>query len=171
MSSTESSRRMKQRYDARDLCTQCGSDRSDNRPFKHCGTCKEKYRQWCLDNKDDQRSKRIAYQEIPSNRWRILVGMARRRAEKAGLPFDPILLEILTNNPPSVCQCCGVTLDYTVGRGKANFTSRSPSIDRFEGSEGYTIANSRIVCTRCNSLKNDATIEELRAVVAYMERG
>ncbi len=48
---------------------------------------------------------------------------------------------------------------------------RAPSLDRFDPAKGYTVANVKVLCWRCNMLKNNAKPEELEAVVAYMRRG
>ena len=44
----------------------------------------------------------------------------------------------------------------------------SPSLDRFDPSLGYTPDNCKIISAKANRLKNNATIEELLAVVKWM---
>jgi hypothetical protein len=44
-----------------------------------------------------------------------------------------------------------------------------PTIDRIENDKGYVEGNVAIISFRANSIKHDATIDELRAVLAYME--
>jgi hypothetical protein len=100
-------------------------------------------------------------------RWRgdgrmlLLVKTARLRAEKRGLEFDGLAnIEM-----PRECCCCGKQFDMT-----AKDRRDSPSLDRWDPAKGYTCENVRVICFRCNVLKNDATADEIRKVLAYMER-
>jgi len=104
----------------------------------------------------------------PSRRIRLLVLSAKGRAKKAGRDFDEAI-HSLALAPPTACPCCQREIDYTRRgvRGKWN----SASLDRFNSAKGYVAGNVRIICTRCNTLKNNASVEELEAVVAYMRRG
>lgn len=45
----------------------------------------------------------------------------------------------------------------------------SPSIDRFDNALGYVKGNIRVISTRANLLKRDATVDEVRRLLAYME--
>lgn len=117
-----------------------------------------------------------AYQAVyyanPSNRMRFLVNGAERRAKQRGVAFDPELLTILVANPPVNCLCCGVVLDYRARRGlKHGQRHRSPSLDRLDNDGGYTIANTRTICMRCNEIKGIATVADLLMVIDYMKRG
>ena len=46
---------------------------------------------------------------------------------------------------------------------------RTPSLDRFVPNLGYVKGNIRVISFRANRLKSDATIDEMRQVLAYME--
>ncbi len=45
------------------------------------------------------------------------------------------------------------------------------TLDRVVPSLGYVKGNVRVISFRANRLKNNATIDEIRAILAYMERG
>lgn len=109
------------------------------------------------------------YMQNPKNRFRVLIRNARKRAAKAGIPFDEKLLASIVASSPTHCVCCGCSLDYTIGRGRAlrGGRSRSPSLDRFDTTGGYTVENVNVICLRCNIVKGNATREELRAVAEY----
>ena len=109
-----------------------------------------------------------AYYADSRNRLRNLIGGAFRRAAKAGLRSDLPLRDILMSAPPQVCACCGVQLDYSTRRGRNN-RRHSPSLDRKDNTLGYTLANTRVICWRCNDVKGDATLTELEAVLAYLK--
>lgn len=87
---------------------------------------------------------------------------AKKRAKAKGLEFDlvPSDLEV-----PEFCPVLGIPL--FVGGSKRSHNS--PSLDRVDNSRGYTKDNVCIISLRANTLKNDATAEELKAIVDYME--
>lgn len=55
----------------------------------------------------------------------------------------------------------------TFGTGKA--VDSSPSLDRLIPAKGYVKGNVRVISRRANCLKSNGTLEEFRAVMAYME--
>lgn len=66
------------------------------------------------------------------------------------------------------CPCCHTQLDsrfHFEGGRRIN----APSIDRFDPSLGYTVENISVICWRCNELKSDGTLAELRGIVRWME--
>lgn len=136
-------------------------------------------RKWYEANQEAQRAYALQYSRahpeqhaenykrfaaIPSNRMRMAVSDAGTRAKKRGLEFDG--LDEIAASFPTDCPCCQATLDYT----KTVF-NLSPSLDRRDNSRGYTLDNVRVICRRCNSLKRDASIQDLENILAYMRRG
>jgi len=101
--------------------------------------------------------------EDPAYRVRKLLISARGRAKKFGFAFDDSLLSELLAGIPSACPCCGTPFVYA---GRHHM--RAPSIDRVDNADGYTLPNTRIICYRCNTLKSDASLEEVEAILAYM---
>lgn len=65
------------------------------------------------------------------------------------------------------CECCGVEFDLRRFQGRSD---AAPSIDRFYPLQGYTKANSALICYRCNALKSNATNEEVRRLADWMDR-
>lgn len=96
---------------------------------------------------------------------------ARLRAKYRGFRFDDGLYLLLAIDPPQECACCRAPLDYITrpahNKPRVGF---SPSLDRIDSAGGYTVGNVEVLCLRCNCVKNDATLDELRLLVAYMER-
>ena len=69
-----------------------------------------------------------------------------------------------------VCRCCGRTLKIRVwGRGNQRGDS-DLTFDRVIPSLGYTRGNVHVLCSRCNRLKNNATVGELRLLWKYTKR-
>ena len=67
---------------------------------------------------------------------------------------------------PEYCPVLGIKLE--VGIGKRQWSS--PSIDRIDNTKGYIVGNVMIISLRANALKNDASIDEIRMILEYMER-
>ena len=84
------------------------------------------------------------------------------KARKSNLPFN---LDISDFSIPEICPVLHIPLFRGVGKATGN----SPSIDRIIPSKGYVKGNTKIISYRANSIKNDATLEELKKVLAYMK--
>jgi len=99
------------------------------------------------------------------NRVSHLFYNARNRARKRGLPFDIEKSDIVI---PEVCPVLGIALAFSPGPGGRGFGDTSPSVDRMVPELGYVRGNIRVISYRANSLKKDATVAELEAVLSYM---
>lgn len=97
-----------------------------------------------------------------------LLNAARRRAKLFNREFNLVREDIII---PEFCPVLGIRLQPTVGTGRKNLNelSASPSIDRIDSSRGYTPDNIQVVSFRVNDLKKDATLEEMRSLVKYVE--
>lgn len=91
----------------------------------------------------------------------------RSRARKRGYQCTITAKDIVI---PENCPCCGVTLEVRTGPSKQGAIPTSPSLDQINAKKGYTPDNIAVICWRCNALKHDASIAELKMVVAWMER-
>jgi|SRR5690242_12833728 len=105
---------------------------------------------------------RMEYQKYYT---RHVLGGARRRAKKKGVPFK------LTKNTlpeiPEVCPACDCKLLHSWDdESKTN----SPSLDRIIPALGYVPGNVAWLCYRCNTIKQDATADEIRAVANWLDQ-
>lgn len=91
-----------------------------------------------------------------------LIKEAKVRAKKYGLPFDLCYGDVQV---PDVCPVLGMRLQVNSGKCGPD----SPSLDRVVPERGYTKGNVLVVSHRANTIKSDATVSELRAVVAFYE--
>ena len=89
---------------------------------------------------------------------------ARNRAVHRGLEFDITRSDIIV---PAICPVFGIELKYT--GGKCGGYDNSPSLDRIDSSKGYVKGNIWVISWKANRLKNDASIDELRAIADAME--
>lgn len=68
---------------------------------------------------------------------------------------------------PEYCPVLGVKLERNSSKG---WWPWSPSMDRIDNTKGYVPGNVEVISWRANSLKSDATIEELEKVLDYMKK-
>jgi hypothetical protein len=91
-----------------------------------------------------------------------LLQSARRRAKAKGIEFSLESGDVVI---PEYCPALGLKLQATRG---VTGSDCSPSLDRIDNSKGYVKDNVAIVSFRANTLKNSATAEELRKIIAYL---
>lgn len=83
------------------------------------------------------------------------------RAKRDGIPFS------LKRGDIEIPECCPVLgIPLIVGSDKRD---NIPTLDRIDNSKGYIKGNVRVISHRANRLKSDATIEEMKRILRYME--
>ena len=104
------------------------------------------------------------HRQCPRFRLQRLVHAARKRAKGKGVEFglDWQRIEI-----PEACPLLGIPLSF--GGGYAERDS-SPSLDRIDPNRGYTHDNVWIISNRANTIKNNATLSELKMLVRNLSR-
>jgi len=106
----------------------------------------------------------------PLERWlTIAVGDASRRSSKRSIPFTLTREEIRSkfHEQQSSCVYCHNPFNL---HGTRKDHRGSPSIDRLIPSEGYTSFNVVLCCHRCNAIKHDASLQELRTLVESLSK-
>jgi hypothetical protein len=97
-----------------------------------------------------------------------VLAQARRRAARLGIPFT---LRESDLEMPDVCPALGIPLVSGAGAGgRQGGRDNSPSLDRLRPEAGYTKENVRVISTRANRIKSDATSAELLAVARWMKK-
>jgi hypothetical protein len=160
-------------------CGQCSEEKGDNAFYSGRGN-------WCKDclnkHRRELRHERLAdaraydlaryranpQKVIEANRKRHLLDPRKRllvhakiRAKSRGLEFSLTLNDIIF---PILCPVLGIPL--TPGK---QYAPGCPSLDRFDNSKGYIPANVTVISHRANTIKTNASLGELRQVVAWME--
>lgn len=87
---------------------------------------------------------------------------AKGRAKKKNLPFSISPDDIRI---PSYCAALGIPLRH--GKGKP--IPNSPSLDRFVPEQGYVPENIQIISYRANTIKQNASLEEVTKVAGWTE--
>jgi hypothetical protein len=89
----------------------------------------------------------------------ILMG-CKTRAKAKGIPFN---LELKQITIPDACPVLGIPLYWG-----SKQSDNTPSIDRLVPEKGYVIDNCHVISMKANRLKNNATKEELMAILRYV---
>jgi hypothetical protein len=92
---------------------------------------------------------------------------ARKRAQSKGWAFD-LTFEDLQHLVVSRCPILGTELVWKYGHG-LGLGAHSPSLDRIDNSLGYIKGNVAIISHKANGMKNSCTIEELQAILDYIQ--
>jgi hypothetical protein len=92
--------------------------------------------------------------------WRY----AKDRAVRKNVKFDLQPEDIVV---PELCPCCG--LPFVLGAPLGQPVPQTPSLDRRTPSLGYVKENIAVICFRCNTIKRDATAEELENIANWMK--
>ena len=135
-------------------CPHCDTDKP-SLDFDECHSLSDGLQSWCrLCSGERLHNVPIAT---------AMFWAAKNRAKMKGIKFFIGVEDIVV---PEVCPVLGIPL-YT-SRGKAR--PNSPSLDRIRNEKGYVPGNVRVISYRANLIKNNATAEELRGVLRYIER-
>jgi hypothetical protein len=96
------------------------------------------------------------YQRNPTNRANLLLRAARRRAKDRNLDFNLELSDIVI---PTHCPYLGVELITYAPRGSSR--THVITLDRIDNSKGYIKGNIEVISHKANTMKSNATKEEL----------
>jgi len=83
---------------------------------------------------------------------------SKSRARKKGFEHTITYADITI---PDVCPLLGIPLIKSTGKG-AN--ENSPSLDRIDSTKGYTPDNIWVISSKANTIKSNATVEELEQI-------
>ena len=92
-----------------------------------------------------------------------MLARAKSRAKKHNLPFNIELDDIVI---PEKCPLLGIKIESTEVRNSPN----NPSLDKIIPEKGYIKGNVWVISNRANTLKNDASIQELELLVENLKK-
>jgi hypothetical protein len=95
----------------------------------------------------------------------ILLG-SRSRAKRRGIEFTITAADVQMDEN---CPCCARKMQMRSGPAGKGPLPSSPSLERIDGTKGYIPGNVVILCWRCNEIKRNATLDELRTIVTWLE--
>lgn len=129
----------------------------------HCRLCaKERYvRSPAIRKRERERVRKRRARNVAG----YMISVLRRNARKRGHEFALKPADILPL--PTHCPILGIKLDYS-GDGEGD-RDNFASVDRFDSAIGYLPGNVTVISYRANWLKQDATLDELKRIVTWME--
>lgn len=142
--------------------SQCRECRSWKRKYYQANRESEITRATKHQNADRNKTNKYKRDQMRKHPERYLCQSAKSRAKKTGIPFDLTTKDIII---PPVCPILGIPLKIN----DALCGPDSPSLDRIIPELGYVKGNVLVLSHRANTIKSDATLEELKQVVAFLE--
>lgn len=151
-------------YGRRSFCREC-EHKIQNSP---------KYRK----RKREKQRVRMQNEEYAKNRYLVdalrrhsnekslklsLLRSAKQRAKRKGLEFNIDISDIIL---PSKCPLLGIPLITAYDKATPN----SYSIDRIDSTKGYIKGNVWVISRRANTIKNNASLEELELIVNNLKK-
>lgn len=94
---------------------------------------------------------------------RLLYNALKGSAKKRGIPFELSMNDLNNLSFPLTCPILGIPLYFNTGTARDD----SYSIDRLKSSKGYSIDNIIVVSNRVNTLKSNATVDEMRKIADF----
>ncbi len=112
-------------------------------------------------------NRKIREEKSPEELWlKEAFYDARRRAKKKNLEFSIEKTDLIM---PEHCPVFGIPIYCNRKNGSSYQTNNSPSVDRIDNNKGYTKDNIAVISWRANSIKGNATLEELKMLVKWLE--
>lgn len=96
-----------------------------------------------------------------------LRALAKKRARDRGLPFN-ITIDYVQHMIDTTPQCPYLGIELKTNKGSLAWNSAT--IDRIIPELGYVIGNVMLISHRANTIKNDATADEVMAVAVMMKQ-
>ena len=110
--------------------------------------------------------RRFLKKNDPKRRWvQDAYANLKQRAKRNDLKMT-LTKEWLYENSSLYCPIFNTPLNY-MATGKLGLRA---SVDRIIPNKGYTPENCQVVSFRANSIKSDATLQELQMIVKYLKR-
>jgi hypothetical protein len=104
------------------------------------------------------------YKDHRKDPRKVILQLAKHRAKRDQLPFNLVVDDIIV---PERCPILGIDLHVSDGKPSNN----SPTLDKYLPELGYVKGNVAVISHRANAIKNNASVEELKSIIRYIQRG
>lgn len=109
------------------------------------------------------------YRRYERKAWRGVICGMKARAAKKGFPFDDTIdVDFMISIAPTHCPILGIKLER-MSRTESN-RQASPSVDRLDPSKGYTRDNIIVVSYLANTIRTNATSDQIIKVGQFYQR-
>lgn len=139
------------------LCTRCNTEKlvmyfyKADTPDGYHRKCKE-----CLKKYSKEIRHKKLLGDMPKYKYiELLHKRIQKKAEKIGLEFN---LELSDIDIPEVCPYLNIPIELS----NRTDVRHGPSVDRIDNSKGYIKGNIQIISWKANTMKNSASVRELK---------
>ncbi len=94
----------------------------------------------------------------------MLLALARQRAKKSGIPFAITEKDIVIGT-----KCPVMNVPYETGKDHVPHP-HAPSLDRIDPRLGYVPGNVVVISRMANTIKHDASVEQIGKVYRWLKR-
>lgn len=108
--------------------------------------------------------RKVFIPETETDRWIVRSKSSKKAKQRHGLSIEYYKTLIVTH-----CPLLGIELSYTNYKGM-HVPDNYATIDKIDPEKGYIPGNVQIISFRANTLKNSATIEEMRLILSNWEK-
>jgi len=113
-------------------------------------------------------SLKAAYEWQQQHPFRVLVLAAKHHnRNKHDFDIDEEYLQLFDTD---TCPILGIPIQCNIGKCRRKQSPDSKSLDRVDSTKGYIKGNVQIISWRANSLKGDATLEEMVLIGKWAEQ-
>ena len=133
--------------------------------YKDHDAMKKKLRERYADDPRKVIKSQQEYYSTEAGRKKKILAKARENAKKKGIEFNIDLEDIII---PEYCPYLKIPLTHDLGKGQIKSNS---SIDRIDPAKGYIKGNVQIISRQANTMKSDATPEQLRTFALSILEG
>ena len=132
------------------------------RPRRRCVACQRAYQDNWAKNHPDRLA--LYTERHRANGSLFLWSRAKSRSKARGVHFDLRPEDVVV---PDMCPALGIPLSLKPAKSKEE-RDHVASLDRIDPSLGYVSGNVAVISNRANRIKNDATLEELEKITAWL---
>lgn len=136
------------------VCKACGVEKDLSAFHKH-RACKHGFNTICKECRKNISKSQYAGQSIIYKLLHGAKSRSRLKNREFSLSEEDITL-------PAVCPVFGTPF--------VKNTEYAASLDRIDSSKGYVAGNVQVISLRANMLKNNATTQELKRIVEFVEK-
>ena len=115
---------------------------------------------WYINNIEIARKKsNKRYRDNPERHWSVTnLNRHKSRGYIIQITSDELFEKLVVENKK--CQICGCDLNFYAGTKEGKSKPDSPTLDRMNNENEIRKDNILILCFKCNSMKQDLTLEE-----------